>query len=243
MKISLLRKYIMVNEGIKQKTYEDSLKKKTVGIGFYLEKGGAKERIEQLGLDYQQVMSGKQDLTLRNISNLFKDDLKQAIADAKSIIKNFDQLSDTRQHVLVDMAFNMGKSKLAKFEKMIAAIEKNQWDVAANEMKDSKWYNQVHRRGEWNVAAMQTDMMPSFEKEVSKEAKECDQLLQLTDSVKPKSALEKFKEDTSYVKTQERSPWSLIKAKVIEPQMQPQPETAETYEEDYESSMSFRPRP
>jgi lysozyme len=45
--------------------------------------------------------------------------------------------------VLCDMAFNIGVSGLMQFRKMLAAIEANDFERAADEMKKSKWARQV----------------------------------------------------------------------------------------------------
>ena len=57
-----------------------------------------------------------------------------------------DRLDAVRQLVLVDMAFNLGVPRLSKFKKMWAAIHEEKFDVAAKEMLDSRWANQVKSR-------------------------------------------------------------------------------------------------
>jgi lysozyme len=49
------------------------------------------------------------------------------------------QHSDLRQDVLANMTFNMGVGKVEKFEKMIAALQRYDYETAANEMLDSQW--------------------------------------------------------------------------------------------------------
>ena len=49
--------------------------------------------------------------------------------------------------VLVNMAFNLGRTRLSKFKKMLAHIEEKNYLMAANEMINSKWYRQVKTRG------------------------------------------------------------------------------------------------
>ena len=57
-----------------------------------------------------------------------------------------EELDAVRQLVLVDMAFNMGVPRLCKFKKMWNAIHENKFDIAAKEMLDSRWANQVKSR-------------------------------------------------------------------------------------------------
>ena len=47
------------------------------------------------------------------------------------------------------MAYNLGVDGLLKFKKMWKALEKQDYQTAAEEMKDSKWYHQVGRRSKY----------------------------------------------------------------------------------------------
>ena len=58
--------------------------------------------------------------------------------------------------VLVDMSFNLGKPKLMKFKKMIEALQRYDFETAADEMIDSAWYHQVGRRSKYLVNKMRT---------------------------------------------------------------------------------------
>ena len=62
----------------------------TIGVGFNLEKPGAKQMIESIGLDYNKVISGKQRLKENQIKVLFDNDLKSATQSARSVVNNFD---------------------------------------------------------------------------------------------------------------------------------------------------------
>jgi len=57
-----------------------------------------------------------------------------------------DRLDSVRQLIVMDMAFNMGVPRLCKFKKMWAAIHEEKFDIAAKEMLDSRWANQVKGR-------------------------------------------------------------------------------------------------
>ena len=46
-----------------------------------------------------------------------------AIADSKSVFPKFTDLSDVRQRVIVDMMFNLGKTEVPGFKKMIDAVK------------------------------------------------------------------------------------------------------------------------
>ena len=46
------------------------------------------------------------------------------------------------------MIFNMGQTRLSKFQNMHRALEAKNWKQAAIEGRDSKWYTQVTNRAE-----------------------------------------------------------------------------------------------
>ena len=52
------------------------------------------------------------------------------------------------------MMFNMGRPRLYKFVGMRKAIEEKDWNRAADEMIDSRWYKQVTNRAERLVQRM-----------------------------------------------------------------------------------------
>lgn len=66
----------------------------------------------------------------------------------------FDKLSEPRKRVILNMAYNLGTTGLFGFKKMITAIQNSDFDTAANEMVDSKWYEQVGNRARQLVFMM-----------------------------------------------------------------------------------------
>ena len=142
-----LTSFVTANEGLRLASYDDSEGIRTVGVGFNLERSNAREAIEKLGLDFDQVFSGEQKLTRSQAKLLLQEDINQAIVDARSIVPSFEGLTPARQTALIDMSFNLGLPRLSKFRKMLAAIEAGDFDKAADEAKDSVWFKQVGRRG------------------------------------------------------------------------------------------------
>jgi GH24 family phage-related lysozyme (muramidase) len=64
------------------------------------------------------------------------------------MVKDFDDKPDIVQEVLVNMLFNLGYHRLSAFKKFLKAIKKNDWNEAAKEGRDSRWYTQVTMRAE-----------------------------------------------------------------------------------------------
>jgi lysozyme len=81
------------------------------------------------------------------ILDVFKKDCEDAYIDACSLFLNFESNPLDVQRVLVNMAFNLGRSRLGKFKNLIAAVNAGNYANAADEMVDSRWYRQVKTRG------------------------------------------------------------------------------------------------
>lgn len=60
-------------------------------------------------------------------------------------LPNYEALSEIRQRVCVDIAFNMGFAALS-FKKAIAGVEKQDWSVAAKNLYASEAYKQEPAR-------------------------------------------------------------------------------------------------
>ena len=137
-----------LNEGYYLCAYTDSRGLRTVGIGFNLEKPGARSRIASVGADYDKVKSGSQCLRDSQIQTLFWQDMQIAVSCVSSWLPNWSLLRDGPKSAVVDMAFNLGCTGLQAFQKMKAALAQNSpnYPVAAAEMKNSLWCSQVKGR-------------------------------------------------------------------------------------------------
>jgi GH24 family phage-related lysozyme (muramidase) len=143
-----LKEQLERHEGKRAKVYKDSRGILTIGIGFNLQRSDAKKKIEGLGLKFDDVKSGKVQLTDDQIQKLFDADVEKAVSDAKGLVKNYDELPEARKRVVVNMIFNLGAGGFGKFKHLIADLEANDFEKAADEMKKSAWYTQVGKRAE-----------------------------------------------------------------------------------------------
>lgn len=55
-------------------------------------------------------------------------------------------LDSARKAVIIDMLHNLGYPKLLKFSNMLSAIKAGNWQLAHDEMKNSKWHDDVKGR-------------------------------------------------------------------------------------------------
>ena len=135
--------------------YEDHLGINTVGIGRNLEDRGITDG-ELLFINKKIEDVYEKGLTEEEAYYHCMNDIaiveKELLAN-KSIV---NQLTDVRQMILVDMAFNMGVPRLMQFKNMWMAIEKVNYPLACLEMLDSKWANQVGNRAVRLSEAMKT---------------------------------------------------------------------------------------
>jgi len=88
------------------------------------------------------------------ILDVFKQDCEAAYSDACALVLNFAGQSTDAQRVLVNMAFNLGRSRLSQFKNMLKAVNEGDYAKAADEMVDSRWYTQVGRRSKELVEIM-----------------------------------------------------------------------------------------
>lgn len=133
-----LKQELMRDEGVRLHPYKDSVGKLTIGVG---------RNLDDVGLSPEEV------------NFLLDHDIDRAVSLARSfcIPRDFDALTDTRQRVLVNMAFNLG-GKLWGFKNFREALRVHDYVRAAREMLDSKWAVQVGVR-----ASRLADMMAKGE--------------------------------------------------------------------------------
>jgi len=123
-----MKEYIRNNEGLRLFPYLCPAGHLTIGYGINLDEG----------------------ITPEEAAFLFESRFKRAYQAARELVPGFDDLSEARQTVLVDMAYNLGKAGLWKFQKMLAAIKEGDFERAAAELADSLYYNQVPTRARKN---------------------------------------------------------------------------------------------
>lgn len=139
---------LVEHEGYRQFVYQDTLGIDTVGIGRNLEdRGITKEELDHLDIPSIKAVY-EHGLEYADAVYLACNDIEIVEAELLRHHRCVDELSATRQMVLMDMAFNMGVPRLLKFKKMWAAIHEGDFDEASVQMLDSRWAVQVGTRSE-----------------------------------------------------------------------------------------------
>lgn len=125
MDIERLKETLKRHEGVRTMPYKCTANCLTTGVGHNLD---------------------TMPLTMRAIEVILEDDIEIAVKDLRRNLMFFDDLPGKVQEVLVNMAFNLGITRLMQFEKMLSAIADQRWDQAADEALDSRWARQVGNR-------------------------------------------------------------------------------------------------
>lgn len=133
-------------ESRRSTVYADSRGKRTIGVGFNLDRPGAAADIARVlpGVTRSSLIARRTRLTDEQIDRLLRHDVERAIETARRQIPNFDTLPHNARLVLVDLCFNVGG--LAKWTTFRAAVERRDFDSAANLMNTTRWYRQTGRR-------------------------------------------------------------------------------------------------
>lgn len=143
-------------EGRLDRAYDDGFGNLTVGVGFNLDRGNARETLAAVApeVDYQALRAGRIALTDAQIDALLRHDAEQALASARQYVGNFDELPLEARLILIDMSFNLGS--IAGWPDLRAALAASDFHTAAREMADSAWREQTGRRANHLIHAMRT---------------------------------------------------------------------------------------
>ena len=140
-------------EGLRLKSYDDSVGKRTIGYGFNLDRSDAKVIISSYKLNFQNVYEG-----ITSIPKWVADDLLQKEIDtSKALLYNsgklYADLPKCMLWVLIDMTYCLRNKFLKSFPKFWANLSKARsgagsctYDDVIEEMEDSLWFTQTGRR-------------------------------------------------------------------------------------------------
>jgi|TARA_R110002020_G_scaffold379154_1_gene590179 lysozyme len=133
--IEQLREELMADEGCVYSVYLDHLGLKTVGIGHL-----CRESDPEFDMEVGAPVSEER------VMELFDKDMSWTFRDCIRLLPEFNDLPDEVRLIVANMMFNLGAKRLSGFSRLLAAIEKEDWNSAADEMVDSRWHRQVPER-------------------------------------------------------------------------------------------------
>ncbi len=129
---------LKIDEGVVYEIYHDHLGYPTFGVGHLVLESDA---------EYGKAVGTP--VSEERVADCFEKDLDLAISECVALYgEGFNQWPGEVQEVLVNMMFNMGRTRLSGFKNFRKALEESDWKQAAIEGRDSKWYRQVTNRAE-----------------------------------------------------------------------------------------------
>lgn len=133
---SALRRELLRDEGLRLKPYRDSVGKLTIGVG---------RNLDDVGISRDEALV----LLDHDIDKAF------ALVEAEPWWASV-AVEDVRARVMLNMIFNLGPSGLARFVRLLKAVETRRWQEAAAEMRASLWARQTGARAERLARMMET---------------------------------------------------------------------------------------
>lgn len=119
-----IRAQLIRHEGLRLFPYTDTVGKVTIGVGRNLADRGITDA------EARHLLDNDINLCLRDLSDF----------------PWFVRLDAVRQRVFVDLAFNLGITRLRTFVKLLEAATRGDWETAAAELLDSAYAGQVGQR-------------------------------------------------------------------------------------------------
>jgi lysozyme len=143
MNIQELRKQLEIDEGVRYVIYLDHLGLPTFGIGHLVTKN-----------DSESGQAVGTAVSKERVAECFDMDVQSVINDCNKLYNNFENLPEEVQQIIANMMFNLGRTRLSKFKGMKRGVDSMNWNQAADEMVDSRWYRQVTNRAQRLVSRM-----------------------------------------------------------------------------------------
>ena len=145
MDLEKLEEELEIDEGCKYEIYLDHLGYHTFGIGHLITEDDP---------EYGWEVGTSID-TFR-VHDTFESDIETVLSDCTKLYEDFEDLPEEAQRVIANMMFNIGYTRLSKFKGMKRGVDARDWNTAADEMVDSRWYNQVTNRANRLVKRMRS---------------------------------------------------------------------------------------
>ena len=143
MNLEQLRLELEADEGCKYEIYLDHLGLPTFGIGHLVTEDDP-EHGQEVGTEVSE----------ERVAEVFEQDVQVTLDECQRLYDDFDDLPEEVQLIIANMMFNMGRPRLSQFKGMKAGVDARDWNQAADEMVDSRWYKQVTNRAERLVTRM-----------------------------------------------------------------------------------------
>ena len=130
-----LANMLTADEGLRLKVYDDH-------NGEPIKKGSKVEGYPTIGIGKELSLFG---ITEDEARYLLMNDIQRVLKEAEAF-EWWNHLNEARKICVANMLFNLGLTRFNKFKKFQAALNTKSWNIAADEMMDSRWAKQVKTR-------------------------------------------------------------------------------------------------
>jgi lysozyme len=129
---------IKQDEGLRLKPYKDSLGFWSIGYGRCLDTRG---------------------ITQAEAFDMLCHDILECEEELSRTYSTYSQLDDLRKMILICMCYQLGIAGLMGFRKMLGALTRGNYKLAAEEMRNSKWASQTFNRAHRLAHLMETGVL------------------------------------------------------------------------------------
>ena len=134
------KKMLLVDEGLRLKPYRCTAGKLSIGYGHNLDDVGISQRVADIMLD---------------------EDVQVAEKVCKRIFPElFDRWGENRRLGWINLAFNLGYSRLMQFRNTVRAARIEDWIEVEKGLRGSLWFKQVGKRAERVIAMVCHEIFP-----------------------------------------------------------------------------------
>lgn len=156
---------LRIDEGYDNKLYKDTEGYWTIGIGQLITKSPSKSTAEaELDKLMGRACSGQ--ITRQEAEALFNKSVDKAVVGIqKNVLLRsvYDVLDSVRQAALINMVFQMGVAGVASFTNSMALLKAKNWEKAATNLAQSKWYKQTPNRAKRVIETFRTGTWKAYE--------------------------------------------------------------------------------
>ena len=156
IQLSIIKQDIRENEGFRIMPYFCPANKLTVGYGFNMDYLTEKH-LNLINKSIEDI--NKKGMNKPEAELILDIKVKQLIEDVGCFV-DLESLTEARQLVMLDMCYQMGRTRFGKFKLMLRAVADKDWERAADEIIDSEYYGEMEKlksvRAKRNVKMMRT---------------------------------------------------------------------------------------
>lgn len=131
---------LIFHEGLRLKPYICPAGKLTIGIGRNTEENPfTKEELARIG-------NWKNGITREQAYWLCQNDIERCIKELRNNLIWFEKLDAERKYALIDLCFQLGIIGLLKFKRTLGSIAVGNYELAAEQVLESKYAKQTPDR-------------------------------------------------------------------------------------------------